>query len=270
MPEVTRHFFVDEAGDLNLFNKRGAVLLGREGVSHTFLVGVSRLPDPTHISLNLDRLRTELCVDPYFAGVPSMQPSAGKTFRFFHAKDDLPEVRREVFRLLAGFDFEVQVAIRRKRNMVDAARQARKSGDRFSADDVYDDLISRLFKNLLHKADCNRVVLARRGKADRRIALERSLDKARARFTRRWGIESSSRIESHFAHPWEATGLQVTDYCLWTLQRLIERGEERYFNLLRDRFRLIMDLDDTRNKPYGEWYSDRNPLTAEKIRPLVS
>jgi hypothetical protein len=27
-----------------------------------------------------------------------------------------------------------------------------------------------------------------------------------------------------------------------------------------------MDLDDKRNKPYGEWYSDRNPLTLEKLR----
>ncbi len=27
-----------------------------------------------------------------------------------------------------------------------------------------------------------------------------------------------------------------------------------------------MDLDDRRNKPYGEWYSDRSPLTLEKLR----
>jgi hypothetical protein len=38
--------------------------------------------------------------DPYFKGVPSMQADAKKTALFFHAKDDLPEVRREVFRVL--------------------------------------------------------------------------------------------------------------------------------------------------------------------------
>ncbi|MCA9306353.1 MAG: DUF3800 domain-containing protein [Phycisphaerales bacterium] len=270
MTDHTRHFFVDEAGDLSLFNKRGAVLLGREGVSHTFAVGVTRLADPDAVSRSLDDLRQQLCLDPYFAGVPSMQPAAGKTHRHFHAKDDLPEVRREVFRHLLSLDFEVQVAIRRKRNMVDAARQAKKSGDRFSADDVYDDLIARLFKNLLHKADCNRIAFARRGKADRRVALERALEKSRKRFMEKWGIGSDSRIESVFAHPWQVSGLQVTDYALWALQRLIERQEDRYFNLISDRFRLVMDLDDTRNKPYGEWYSDHNPLTLEKIKPLVS
>lgn len=31
-----------------------------------------------------------------------------------------------------------------------------------------------------------------------------------------------------------------------------------------------MDLDDTRNNEYGEWYSKRNPLTLEKTKPLIS
>ncbi len=36
---------------------------------------------------------------------------------------------------------------------------------------------------------------------------------------------------------------------------------------LRPAYRLIMDLDDTSNEEYDEWYSDENPLTLEKIRP---
>ena len=31
--------------------------------------------------------------------------------------------------------------------------------------------------------------------------------------------------------------------------------------------RLIIDLDDTASKPYGEWYADDNPLTLEKMLP---
>ncbi len=78
MPDHTRHFFVDEAGDLSLFNSRGAVLLGREGVSHTFAVGVARLTDPEAVTKSLEELRQQLCSDPYFAGVPSMQPATKK------------------------------------------------------------------------------------------------------------------------------------------------------------------------------------------------
>ena len=69
--------------------------------------------------------------------------------------------------------------------------------------------------------------------------------------------------------PSNSAGLEAVDYCLWALQRLYERGEDRYFNYLADKFRLVMDLDDTRNKPYGEWYSDDTPLSVEKMKPAT-
>lgn len=57
----------------------------------------------------------------------------------------------------------------------------------------------------------------------------------------------------------------MLDYYLWALQRLYEQGESRFFELLAQDYRLIMDLDDKRYKPYGTWYSDSNPLTVEKL-----
>jgi hypothetical protein len=42
----TKHFFVDEAGDLTLFDQKGRSLLGREGVSDLFMIGMIDLPDP--------------------------------------------------------------------------------------------------------------------------------------------------------------------------------------------------------------------------------
>lgn len=69
--------------------------------------------------------------------------------------------------------------------------------------------------------------------------------------------------------PSERPGLQVIDYFLWALERLYERGEDRYFNFLQPHYRLIMDFDDKRNRNYGEWYSDRNPLSKQKIKPVT-
>ncbi len=48
---------------------------------------------------------------------------------------------------------------------------------------------------------------------------------------------------------------------------MYERGEDRFFESLRPAYRVIMDLDDTTSKPYGEWYTDDNPLTLEKMMP---
>ncbi len=70
---LVNNYYVDEAGDLTLFNKRGHMIVGKEGVSRVFMVGVAYLPDPKPAHHKLKRLRTELLPEPYFKDVPSMQ-----------------------------------------------------------------------------------------------------------------------------------------------------------------------------------------------------
>ena len=211
-------------------------------------------------------LRKDLLVDPYFRGVPSMQIEVGKTARHFHAKDDTPEVRREVFKLLCTLGVKVQVVIRHKERLVQHAKLLHERGSRLRPEDVYDDLVKRLFRNLLHKADTNRIVFAKFGKRDRKIAMASAIRKAQRNFERKWHAPSRKATEISALYPWEVPGLQVVDYYMWALQRLYERREDRYFEMLKPGYRLIMDLDDTRRKPYGEWYSDTNPLSLERIQ----
>jgi len=264
------HYFVDEAGDLTLFDKHGRDIVGSEGVSHLFMVGVAHVPDPDQAHQRLEQLRAELLADPYFKNVPSMQPQEMKTVHCFHAKDDLPEVRREVFRLLPQLGVKVQVAIRRKSSLASAARMLFQRGQKLRANDVYDDLVKRLFKNLLHKADENRIVFARRGKSARAEALQEAIAHAKANFQKKWEIKSDRPTSIHAAYPSESAGLQVIDYYLWALQRLYGRSEDRFFQLLAGDFKLVMDLDDQRNQRYGEWYSAANPLSPDKIKPVTS
>jgi hypothetical protein len=95
-----RHYFVDEADDPVLFDAKGRALPGQEGCSRHFILGVLDVADPEALGAELETLRLELLADPYFRDVPSMQPERRKTAWMFHAKDDVPEVRREVFRVL--------------------------------------------------------------------------------------------------------------------------------------------------------------------------
>lgn len=263
------NYYVDEAGDLTLFNRRGHLIVGREGVSKVFMVGVAYLPNPRLAHCKLEKLRADLLADPYFRNVPSMQPKTKKTAVYFHAKDDLPEVRREVLKLLPDLGAKVQIAIRRKEYLVKTARLLHQRHSKLSPDDVYDDLVKRLFKRSLHTAEKNRIVFARRGKSVRQHALEEAIRRAKSNFEKKTGISSDSKITIFSGYPSQYAGLQVIDYYLWALQRMFERGEDRFFHLLAPAYRLIMDLDDTRNKPYGEWYSDSNPLEMEKIKPVA-
>lgn len=268
MAEPIRHYFVDEAGDLTLFDKKGRVLLGTPGVSNTFMVGIAFVPDLIQATNVLNELRASLLADPYFKNVPSMQLAAKKTALAFHAKDDLPEVRREVFKVLPVLNAKVFVAIRRKAQLAEEAQALFRYGRKLRPNDVYDDLVKRLFRNLLHKADENKIVFARRGSTLRKVALEDAVTTAKMNFAKRYGKSHNVPTVIESTYPSEQAGLQIVDYYLWALQRLVEARESRFFDLLAPHYRVVMDLDDKRRKEYGEWYSDANPLTIDKIKTL--
>ncbi len=231
------------------------------------MVGVARLNDLHQAHEKLNLLRATLLGDPYFKGVPSFQATAKKTALYFHAKDDLPEVRREVLKLLPELGIRVHVAIRRKEALVREAQALFHYGRKLRSQDVYDDLTRRLFQNLLHKADQNEIVFAWRGKEARKDALAQAIRAAKQNFAARWGKFHDKPTTIQSGYPSDHAGLQIVDYYLWTLQRLVELGEDRFFNLLASDFKVIMDLDDVRKKPYGEWYTKSNPLTLKKIMP---
>ena len=71
--------------------------------------------DPVALGADLNALRQTLLADPYFSGVPSIQPERRKTAVAFHAKDDLPEVRREVFRVLLRHEIQFVAVVRDKK-----------------------------------------------------------------------------------------------------------------------------------------------------------
>ncbi|MEB3146419.1 MAG: hypothetical protein VKL02_09820 [Cylindrospermopsis raciborskii 1523720] len=95
-----RHYFVDEAGDPVIFNGKGKILIGSDGCSQFFILGLLDVANTESLSQDLENLRANLLAGPCFKKVPSMQPENKKTALYFHAKDDIPEVRREVFNLL--------------------------------------------------------------------------------------------------------------------------------------------------------------------------
>jgi hypothetical protein len=263
-----RHYFVDEAGDPILFNRRKQVVVGKEGCSSFFILGVLDIENPSVLADELQGLRARLLADPYFRGVPSMQAEERKTARAFHAKDDLPEIRREVFRILLTHKMRFFAVVREKLSVLAYVRQRneRESEYRYNPNELYDSLIRRLFRDRLHQDEGYRVCFARRGSSDRTAALSAALERARANFARKWGILGDGPIAIEARQPWESVGLQAADYFLWALQRAYERGESRYIEYLRNLCSLVHDVDDTRGAKYGVYYSRKRPLTLAAIQ----
>jgi hypothetical protein len=125
-----KHYFVDETGDPVLFDSKGRILIGSEGCSRYFTVGLLDVPDPTVLATDLEKLRAELLADPYFKDVPSMRVAAHKTALYFHAKDDLPEVRREVFKLLQRHPVRFSAVVRDKQTVFPGTALATGQPDR--------------------------------------------------------------------------------------------------------------------------------------------
>lgn len=271
MPSV-RYYFVDEAGDGTLFDAKGRVLIGEQGCSRYFILGLIDLPEASIPLLEgeLEALRQNLVADSYFRQVPSMQPQAKKTAVAFHAKDDLPEVRREVFSILRRYKLRFFAVVRNKRNLLEYVlqRNEQDSKYRYHPNELYDSLVRRLFKTLLHQDDTYRITFAKRGAADRTVALREALEAAQRRFAVQWNIESRATLEVLPQIPPAAPGLQVADYFLWALQRLYERREDRYVAYLWDSFRLVHDVDDTRTARYGVYYTKKKPLTTAALEQL--
>ncbi len=219
------HYFVDEAGDPTLFNRRKQIVVGVEGCSTYFILGLLDVVDPEKLGAQLLDLRQRLLADPYFKGVPSMQPERRKTALEFHAKDDIPEVRREVFSLIDRHQIRFFAVVRDKRRIVQLVREhnSKQPQYRYHPNQLYDRSVSRLFKDRLHKEEAYRIVFARRGASDRTSALRKALENARQNFRRSWGIEATAPIEVIASLPAIDSCLQVADYFLWALQRLTKK-----------------------------------------------
>jgi len=146
----------------------------------------------------------------------------------------------------------------RHRNQIDAAY-------RYHPNELYDYMVRRLFKNLIHKADEYNITFSERGKSDRTAALRKALEAAQARFVAQWGVNSQSLVN---VIPRKSIGtpcLQAADYFLWALQRFYERREDRYIEYMWPEIRLVHDIDDTRQNQYGAYYTKKKPLTLAAL-----
>jgi hypothetical protein len=256
------HYFVDEAGDPTLFNRKGRLIVGDEGCSRYFMLGKLEIEDPQGLSAQLTTLRQDLLADPYFKAVPSMQPQHRKTAVAFHAKDDIPEVRREVYKLLLNAKVRFYAVVRDKTHLAAYVQQqnARDAGYRYRENEQYDILVRELFGKLHHMADEVRICFAKRGNKTRNAAFREALEQAAVAFAQSFGFAHPATNDVLSSTPPHCPGLQAADYYLWALQRFYERGEERFLDLIWPQVGEIQDLDRLENGRRGAFYTKQKPL----------
>jgi hypothetical protein len=267
--EETHHLFLDEAGDTTFYSKGGASNIGRQqGVSLSFAIGMTKFQgELPSIRQRIRDLQAEIVADRYLKVIPSVAKKAARNGFYFHATDDPPEVRERFFRFITELDCTCEVVVARKLPTMFVRKHNNNEAE------FYADVLSHLLKKKLGLG--NRVVLniAERGASTRNNNLQFALEKAVERFTKkRRPDEVSSRVvfnvQNHHAEPL----LNVADYMCWSVQRVFERGETRYYDFLADKIRLVVDLYDVANyKGSLNYYRGKRRLTADnKLSPPSS
>ncbi len=272
-PAKPLYYFVDEAGDTTLFGRRRKVLLGEESVSRFFVVGRLEVDDLESLARDLDQLRAELLADPLLKGVPSMDPAREKTALFFHAKDDLPEVRLQVFRVLRKHGVRFSAVVKDKRALLAGVREREmdEPGYRYKPDghELYDTMMRALFGRVGRFGMHRDITFAVRGSKPRTKILEAALTEVEGEFERDFGLAPHSGKTVSSTYPWKSAGLQACDYFLWALQRFYERGEERFLTAMWPQIAEVIDLDllapKGRGKPAqaGVVFNEKHPLNLE-------
>jgi hypothetical protein len=264
VPSV-RHYYVDESGDPVLFDARGNVIVGKSGCSRYFFMGLLSVFSPASLESDLKALHKSLLADPYFKAKPSFLERNRKTFFAFHAKDDLPEVREQVFNLLAKHQFKFFAVIKDKVAALSYVLQQNQANPSFRYDEnaLYDHLVYRLFETRVVANREHNVYFASRGPTDRTQALKNALLSIQERF--RLAHKDTPMGKINIFPPAiskRCVNLQAVDYCLWALQRFYVRKEEKYLQMLWPSVSMIHEMDSsTDHKKRGVIYAkEKHPF----------
>ncbi len=265
------HYFLDEAGDATLFDAKGRVLIGTEGCSRFSMLGMLDIKRPVEISRDISDLRDLLLADPYFKNIPSMQKGQRKTALFFHAKDDIPEVRREVYSLLMRHDIRFYAIVQDKQEVLEYVlrRNEEDSAFKYHPNHSYDYQVRCLLNGKLHKKDTYHIHFSRRGKSDRTAALLEAIEAQRQWYVEEFKIENASAILNVSAHyPWDMAGLQAVDYFRWALQRFYERGDCRYLEFVWAKCAVINDRHIKGRNNSGTFFTQKKPPSLAALKEV--
>ncbi len=263
------HRFLDEAGDTSFYGNGRKAIIGSPGVSSSFILGMVKFKEPLEEARRkVSQLQIQVASDPYFQ-VKSVQKKKRGSGYYFHATDDLPEVRKLFFDLIKSMQCTFEAVVGRK--AIERYETAHKGKEKY----FYADLLSHLLKNKLQQNEKIILNVADLGGSTKHHNLQLALEKAKERLAKSKARKDSNQnitrhsivanVSFNVLYPTQEPLLNVADYFCWSVQRVFERGETRYYDYMCEQISLVMDIYDTENyKDWKNYYGPKNPLTADK------
>ena len=106
--KLVNHRFLDEAGDTIFFGKGRIPIIGQQGVSLGFSIGMVKFSEElASLRTRVMELQRHVAEDRYLNVIPSVAKKIRNRGFFFHATDDPPEVREFFFKFIVCHFFYI-------------------------------------------------------------------------------------------------------------------------------------------------------------------
>lgn len=262
------HRFLDESGDTTFFGngKDKQLIMGNPGVSLSFAIGMLKISeDLNHLRKRVIQLQEQITQDSYLNRICSVAKKIKRRGFIFHAKDDPPEVRHIFYKFISGLDCSLEAIVARKIPSLFAKKHNHCEAE------FYADILSHLLKNKFRMGQQIVLNIAHRANSTKDKNLELALNKATDRACKKWPKEKlQSRFVFNVTNPYQEPLLSIVDYLCWAVQRVFEKGDVFYYDFIRSKISLVVDIYDFSNYKKGKnFYTIKNPLTLKnKLGPL--
>jgi hypothetical protein len=242
-------------------------MVGLQGVSSYYFLGMMKFnSDLTSIRHAVVDLQQIVDRDPYFKRIGTISKKRLKNGFYFHATDDIPEVRMIFFKFLGSLDCTFEAVAGKK---IPSFYIERHKGDPHK---FYADLLSHLLYTKLAGENKIGLNIAERGMNTRLENLRSGLQSAEQRFAfYNSQAEIKRSVVFNFQNQTSEPLLNIADYFCWSIQRVFEKGEARYYEYLLPKIKLIVDVFDEEGAKTGRnIYTPERPLTAKNEKSLNS
>ena len=139
--------------------------------------------------------------------------------------------------------------------MLVADKEQAYEGFKRDRESFYNAMCGQLLKRILHTHEECSVIISRK---DANLGIQENLnseiDRLRLEYVEETGIDVLVKFNFEHNPHYSHSALQIADYVAWSVFRVFEDGERKYYEVLRDRISFIQDIF---NKKV---YTKENPL----------
>lgn len=253
------YFFIDESGDPSFYATGNRCIVGGEGFKPLLIIGMVKMEDKTAIRSAIVAFMQDLLKDPLYNTLPCLQNPKGW---YLHASYDNLEIQIkfiDFLRKLEGFKF--YSVIGRKR--LDVFHKKHNKNET----EFYFDMVYHLLKDRLNKEDTFYQLFLSARKKNTQHKLKEAIDNALERDNNKRKTPIAISYNSEIVQSKDTPELSIADYLLWALQRYIIKGEKRFYNVLEEKYSLIIDLydfDKYKSKGESNYYHSKNRFDLSK------